>query len=54
MSEKENKMLKQMLINTKDELQNATVHLNSLSAEFGNIKCLQDEYIGKVVIIFNS
>jgi len=46
MSEKENKMLKQMLTNTRDELQNATVHLNSLSAEFGNIKCLQDEYIG--------
>lgn len=35
-----------MLTNTRDELQNATVHLNSLSAEFGNIKCLQDEYIG--------
>lgn len=39
-------MLKQLLTNTRDELQNATVHLNTLSAEFGNIKCLQDEYIG--------
>jgi len=35
-----------MLSNTKDELQNATVHLNTISAEFGNIKCLQDEYTG--------
>lgn len=35
-----------MLTNTRDELQNATVHLNSLSAEFGNMKCLQDEYTG--------
>lgn len=39
-------MLKQMLSNTRDELHNATVHINTLSAEFGNIKCLQDEYIG--------
>lgn len=43
-------MLKQMLTNTKDELHNATAHLNTLSAEFGNIKCLQDEYIGKYII----
>lgn len=39
-------MLKQLLANTRDELQNATVHLNTLSAEFGNMKCLQNEYIG--------
>lgn len=43
-------MLKQMLTNTKDELHNATAHLNTLSAEFGNIKCLQDEYIGRYII----
>lgn len=35
-----------MLTNTRDELRNATVHLNTLSAEFGNMKCLQDEYTG--------
>lgn len=40
-------MLKQMLANTRDELHNATSHLNTLSSEFGNIKCLQDEYIGR-------
>lgn len=46
MSEKDNIILKQMLTSTRDELQNATIHLNTLTAEFGNIKCLQDEYIG--------
>lgn len=45
-------MLKQMLANTRDELQTATVHLNSLSAEFGNMKCLQDEYTGKFLRIY--
>jgi len=39
-------MLKQLLTSTRDELQNATQHLNTLSAEFGNMKCLQDEYTG--------
>ncbi|XP_022173371.1 centrosomal protein of 290 kDa-like isoform X2 [Myzus persicae] len=47
-SEKENRMLKQLLTSTRDELQNATQHLNTLSAEFGNMKCLQDEYTDKI------
>lgn len=40
-----------MLSNTRDELQNATVHLNTLTAELGNIKCLQDEYTGIFLIL---
>ncbi|KAL4149414.1 hypothetical protein QTP88_003367 [Uroleucon formosanum] len=47
-SEKENRMLKQLLTSTRDELQNATQHLNTLSAEFGNMKCLQDEYTDRI------
>lgn len=44
-------MLKQLLTCTKTELQNATVHLNTLSAEFGNMKCLQDEYLGNFLFL---
>ncbi|CAI6368037.1 unnamed protein product [Macrosiphum euphorbiae] len=47
-SEKENRMLKQLLTSTRDELQNATQHLNTLTAEFGNMKCLQDEYTDRI------
>ncbi|XP_027846641.2 centrosomal protein of 290 kDa [Aphis gossypii] len=47
-SEKENRMLKQLLTSTRDELKNATQHLNTLSAEFGNMKCLQDEYTDRI------
>jgi len=51
-SEKENRMLKQLLTSTRDELQNATQHLNMLSAEFGNMKCLQDEYTGLLFLFY--
>lgn len=51
-SEKENRMLKQLLTSTRDELQNATQHLNTLSAEFGNMKCLQDEYTGLLFLLY--
>ncbi|XP_050436659.1 centrosomal protein of 290 kDa isoform X2 [Adelges cooleyi] len=50
-SEKENKMIKQMLASTRDELRNATVHINTLSSEYGNIKCLQDEYIDRILTL---
>jgi len=41
-----------LLTSTRDELQNATQHLNTLSAEFGNMKCLQDEYTGLLFLLF--
>ncbi|XP_025411308.1 myosin-8-like isoform X3 [Sipha flava] len=50
-SEKDNKMLRQMLTNTRDELRDATVQLNTLSAEFGNMKCLQDEYTDRIKVL---
>jgi len=45
-------MLKQLLTSTRDELKNATQHLNTLSAEFGNMKCLQDEYTGILFLLY--
>lgn len=45
-------MLKQLLTSTRDELKNATQHLNTLSAEFGNMKCLQDEYTGLLFSLY--
>ncbi|XP_050520658.1 centrosomal protein of 290 kDa isoform X2 [Daktulosphaira vitifoliae] len=47
-SENENKILKKSLTTTRDELQNATVYINTISAEYRNLKCLQDEYTDRI------